>query len=156
MLTGKNLLTYNEFCGKIYYIAERSLSMSKHEIDYVWTDKKRTIFGLPLSFTRYYLTETKFITQIGFLNIKEDEIDLYKITDKSISRSFGQRIFGCGTVTIHSKDIDTPVKKVQSIKNVRQVSDLIDKYMNRMRDKYSIRGRDMFDIHADSYDNDTD
>lgn len=130
--------------------------MSKNEIDYVWTDKKRTIFGLPLSFTRYYLTETKFITKVGFLSIKEDEIDLYKITDKSISRSFGQRIFGCGTITIHSKDIDTPVKKVQSIKNVRQVSDLIDKYMNRMRDKYSIRGRDMFDIHADSYDDDTD
>lgn len=130
--------------------------MSKNEIDYVWTDKKRTIFGLPLSFTRYYLTETKFITKVGFLSIKEDEIDLYKITDKSISRSFGQRIFGCGTITIHSKDIDTPVKKVQSIKNVRQVSDLIDKYMNRMRDKYSIRGRDMFDIHADSYNDDTD
>lgn len=130
--------------------------MAKNDFDYIWTDKKRTVFGLPLSFTRYYLTETKFITKTGFLNIKEDEIDLYKITDKSISRSFGQRLLGCATIIIHSKDVDTPVKKVESIKNVRQVADLIDKYMNRMRDKYSIRGRDMFDIHADSCDNDTD
>ncbi len=131
--------------------------MSKNEINYIWTDKKRTIFGLPWSFTRYYLTETKLITKTGFLNIREDEIDLYKITDKSISRSFGQRMFGCATITIHSKDVDTPVKKVESIKNVRQVSELIDKHINMMRDKYSIRGRDMFDVHNDSYDdNDTD
>lgn len=129
--------------------------MAKNEIDYIWTDKKRTIFGLPLSFTRYYLTETKFITQTGFFSITEDEIDLYKITDKSITRSFWQRIFGCGTITIHSKDVETPVKIVKSIKNVRQVLDLIDKYMNQMRDKYSIRGRDMFDIRDDS-DDDTE
>lgn len=125
--------------------------MAKNEINYVWTDKKRTIFGLPLSFTRYFLTETKFITRTGFLSIKEDEIDLYKITDKSIKCSFGQRIVGCGTIIIHSKDIDTPVKEVQSIKNVRTVSELIDKYMNQMRDRYGIRGRDMVGIsHCDS------
>ncbi|MDE6788048.1 MAG: PH domain-containing protein [Ruminococcus sp.] len=127
--------------------------MGKHEIDYVWTDKKRTIFGLPLSFTRYYLTETKFITQTGFFNIKEDEIDLYKITDKSTTRSFWQRMFGCGTITIHSKDVETPTKTVQSIKNVRQVLNLIDKYMNQMRDQYGIRGRDMYDIHEHSDNN---
>lgn len=130
--------------------------MATNEINYVWTDKKRTIFGLPLSFTRYYLTETKLITKVGFLNVREDEIDLYKITDKSISRPLGQRMFGCATITIHSKDVDTPVKKVQSIKNVRQVSELIDKYMNLMRDKYSIRGRDMLDVHDDLCDDDTE
>ena len=79
--------------------------MAKNETKYVWTDKKRTIFGLPLSFTRYFLTETKFITRTGFLNIREDEIDLYKITDKSIKCSLGQRIVGCGTIIIHSKEI---------------------------------------------------
>lgn len=40
--------------------------MAKEEIQYVWSDKKRTLFGLPLSFTRYFLTETKFITRKGF------------------------------------------------------------------------------------------
>ncbi|MDE7364565.1 MAG: PH domain-containing protein [Ruminococcus sp.] len=127
--------------------------MAKHEIDYIWTDKKRTFLGLPLSFTRYYLTETKFITKAGFFTIKEDEIDLYKISDKSITRSFGQRLVGCGTIIIHSKDTDTPVKEVQSIKDVRKVADLIDKYVNQMRDRYSIRGRDMINFHNDSVDN---
>ena len=67
--------------------------MAKDEIDYVWTDKKRTLFGLPLSFTRYYLTPTKFITRVGFINVEEDEIDLYNIIDKSVSRPFFHRVF---------------------------------------------------------------
>lgn len=127
--------------------------MAKNDIDYVWTDKKRTLFGLPLSFTRYYLTPTKFITRKGLINVEEDEIDLYKITDKSVSRPFFQRLFGCGTIIIHSKDIDTPVKEVESVKNVRQVANLIDKYMNNMRDQYNIRGRDMYGgMHHDHHD----
>ena len=120
--------------------------MAKNEIDYVWTDKKRTLFGLPLSFTRYYLTRTKFITRAGLINVEEDEIDLYKIIDKSVKRPFFQRLLGCGTIIIHSKDADTPTKEVKSIKSVRQVSNLIDKHMNNMRDRYGIRGRDMVGV----------
>lgn len=129
--------------------------MAKDEIDYVWTDKKRTIFGLPISFTRYFLTATKFISRSGFINVVEDEIDLYKIMDKSIKRSFMQRLFGCGTIIIYSKTVDTAVKEVQSIKNVRQVVNLIDKYTDQMRDAYNIRGRDMAGgMNDDSFGND--
>ena len=43
----------------------------------LWSDKKRTIFGLPLSFTRYTLTEEKFIKKNIFIqgdvNINELE-----------------------------------------------------------------------------------
>ena len=56
----------------------------KNDIECIWTDKKRTLFGLPISFTRYFLTETKFITRRGFLTIVEDELDLYKVTDKKL------------------------------------------------------------------------
>lgn len=128
--------------------------MARDEIDYVWTDKKRTLFGLPISLTRYYLTKTKFITQTGLFNVKEDEIDLYKIIDKSIKRSCWQRIFGCGTIVIYSKDADTPTKEVKSITNVRRVSELIDKYANQMRDRYGIRGRDMYGNDHDHHDHD--
>ena len=124
--------------------------MKKSDIPYVWTDKKRTVFGLPLSFTRYFLTETKFITRKGFFNIEEDEMEIYKIDDKKLIFPFGQRIFGCGTIVIYSRDHDTPVKEVKSIKNVRKVSDMIDQYLNVMRDKYGIRGRDL--INLDGHD----
>lgn len=124
----------------------------KEEFSYVWTDKKRTIFGLPISFTRYFLTETKFITRTGLLSVDEDEIDLYKITDKKIKLPVTQRLFKCGTIIIHSKDTDTPSKEVRCIKNPRQVSELIDKYLNVMRDKYGIRGRDLMDVDDCGHD----
>ncbi len=131
--------------------------MKKDNISYVWTDKNRTIFGLPISFTRYYLTETKFITRVGFLNITEDEIDLYKITDKKVRFPFFQRLFNCGTIIIYSRDTDTPSKEVHCIKRVREVSELIDKHLTIMRDRYGIRGRDMIsagncDCSGEEYD----
>lgn len=124
----------------------------------IWTDKKRTLFGLPLSFTRYILTEKKFITRKGFLSITEDEIELYRVVDKSLRLPFGQRIFGCGTVVINCRDTDTPVKEVVSIKNPRDFMNIFEKQVDIQRDKYRTRGRDMMasDIHMgcdhDDYD----
>ncbi len=124
----------------------------KEEFSYIWTDKKRTIFGLPLSFTRYFLTESKIITRTGFLSIDEDELDLYKITDKKLRLPLMQRLFKCGSIVIFSKDTDTPSKELCSIKNSRKVSELIDKYLNAQRDKYGIRGRDMMNVDIDNCD----
>ncbi|MBQ1538545.1 MAG: PH domain-containing protein [Ruminococcus sp.] len=119
--------------------------MKKDLFDYIWTDKKRTLFGLPLSFTRYFITETKFITRKGFLNVEEDEFELYKVTDKKLSLPFGQRMFGCATITLHVRnDTDTPVKEIKSIKNARDVLSILDKQIDMNRDKYNIRGRDMY------------
>lgn len=117
----------------------------------VWTDKKRTLFGLPLSFTRYILTEKKFITRKGFLSITEDEIELYRVVDKSLRLPFGQRLFGCGTVVINCRDTDTPVKEVVSVKKPREFMDIFEKQVDIQRDKYRTRGRDMIasDMHMD-------
>ncbi len=115
----------------------------KEEIDYIWTDKKRTLFGLPLSFTRYFLTETKFITRVGFLSLEEDELDLYTVTDKKLVLSLKQRIFKCGTIVLYVVDTDTPIKEVKSIKAPRKVLELLDKHINIQRDRYRTRGRDM-------------
>ena len=127
--------------------------MKKSDIPYVWTDKKRTFLGMPLSFTRYFLTETKIITRKGFFYIDEDEIEIYRIDDKKMSFSFGQRMCGCGTITIYSRDYDTPTKEIKSIKNARQVLDMIDQYLNAERDKYGIRGRDLINFNHDDDNN---
>lgn len=117
--------------------------MAKKDFDYIWTGKKRTIFGLPISFTRYFLTETKFITRKGFLSIEEDELDLYTVTDKKLVLKFSQRIFRCGTIIMHVIDTDTPIKEIQSIKVPREVLALLDKHINIQRDRYRTRGRDL-------------
>lgn len=115
----------------------------KADFDYLWTDKKRTLFGLPLSFTRYFLTEDKFITRKGFLSITEDEFDLYRVTDKKLKLSLFERMFGCGTIQLHVKDVDTPIKDIDSVKEPRKVLALLDTHINLNKDKYHIRGRDM-------------
>ena len=117
--------------------------------DYIWTDKKRTLFGLPLSFTRYYLTEDKFITRKGFLNVEEDELDLYRVTDKKLVLPAFQRMVKCGTIILHVKDVDTPIKEIHCIKKPRDVLALLDKHINDARDKYRVRGRDM--VGADGF-----
>lgn len=123
----------------------------------IWTDKKRTLFGLPISFTRYILTEKKLVTRRGFLNIKEDELELYRVSDKSLNLPLGQRMFGCGTIVINCKDVDTPVKEIVSVKKPREVSELIEKYVDIQRDKYYVRGRDVIGPYHDGHDdNDND
>lgn len=114
----------------------------------IWSDRKRTIFGLPWTFTTYILTDKKFITRKGLLTIREDEIDLYRIIDKSLRQTLDQRIFGCGTVTLNCRDVDTPIKEV-SVKNPREFMELLDEAVNKQRDKYKTRGRDMIGHDVD-------
>ncbi len=116
----------------------------KDGYEYIWSDKKRTLFGLPISFTRYILTEKKFIVRTGFLNIHESEFDLYRVIDKSLDLPFGQRMFGCGSVNINVRDNDTPRVTVKSIKNPRVFLSLFEKQVDIERDKYNTRGRDMW------------
>lgn len=118
----------------------------KQAFEYIWTDKKRTIFGLPISFTRYFLTENKFITRVGFLSLTEDELDLYKVTDKKLKLGLFQRIFKCGTIIMNVKDVDTPEKVIKSVKKPREVLALIDKQIDINRDRYNIRGRDLIGL----------
>ena len=108
----------------------------------IWTGKK-CILGLPISFTRYILTDTKLITKMGLFTIREDEIELYRVYDMSLQLSFGQRIVGCGTIKMLSKDSDTPVKELKSVKHPREAKKLIDEAVRVQRDKYYVRGRDM-------------
>ncbi|MFR0871694.1 MAG: PH domain-containing protein [Oscillospiraceae bacterium] len=122
-------------------------NMKKLTRDYgeiIWTGKK-CIMGMPISFTRYILTDSKLITRVGLLNLKEDEIELYRVYDKSMKLPFGQRIVGCGTITLLSKDSDTPTKVMQSVKHPRDVKRLLDSAIQEQRDKYSVRGRDMME-----------
>ena len=109
----------------------------------IWTDKPHQFFGLPLNFTRYILTDEKCITRKGFVNIHEDEVMLYRVTDKKLSLPLWQRIFGCGTIVLHAKDSDTPTKELHFIKNPRDVLDLLDQSIQEARKRNLVQGRDM-------------
>ena len=128
--------------------------MEKIKRDYgnvIWTGKK-CILGMPISFTRYILTDTTLYSKIGLLNIKDDEIELYRVYDKNLTFTLGQRIFGVGTITLISKDIDSPEKKLISVKKPREVKRYIDDTVKAQRDKYMVRGRDMIGANIEMHD----
>ncbi len=130
------------------------MNMEKIKRDYgnvIWTGKKR-ILGMPISFTRYILTDTTLYSKIGLFNIKEDEIELYRVYDKNLTFTLGQRIFGVGTITLISKDIDSPEKKLVSVKKPREVKKFIDDAVKSQRDKYMVRGRDMVGASIEMHD----
>ena len=136
------------------------MANQEKENEYLWKDRKRTFLGLPWSFTVYILTKTKLICRRGFFNIVEDEIDLYKITDKKLLLPLGQRMFGCGTIHIDSRDVSLPDFNMGSIKKPREVMRLLDECISEQRDRYGIRGRDLYGMpqhhsHDEPDDNDS-
>ena len=101
-------------------------------IEQLWHDRKR-YFGLPISFTRYALSEDRLFTSVGFLNIKDDEILLYRVRDIDTSRSLWQRLFGVGTVTVMSSDKTMPTLVLQNIKDPIFVKELIHKQVEEVK-----------------------
>ncbi len=118
-------------------------------IEQLWHDRKR-YFGLPISFTRYSLSEDRLFTSVGFLNIKDDEILLYRVRDIDTSRSLWQRLFGVGTVTVMSSDKTMPTLVLQNIKDPVFVKELIHKQVEETKIKRRVRfGEIMTDTDGD-------
>ena len=125
-------------------------------IVYLWKDRKRYL-GLPLSFTRYMLSEDRLFVSVGFLNIKDDEILLYRIRDIDTSRTLWQRIFGVGTVKIVSSDKTMPTLVLQNVKDPVFVKELLHKQVEEMKIRRRVRlGEIMTDADGDGDYDDPD
>ena len=104
----------------------------------LWSDRKR-YFGLPLSFTKYAISEDRLFQTTGILNLKYEEIILYRIRDISLSRSFGQRIFGVGSITVTSSDKTRPILVLQNIKDSAEVKELLHEQVEDMKIRRRVR-----------------
>jgi len=127
-------------------------------IVYTWKDRKR-ILGLPVTFTRYRLSEDRLFCEKGFFNIKQDEVLLYRVRDLQLNLSLWQRIFGVGTVCVISSDQSAPHLDLINIKQPREVKELIHRSVEEAKDKRRMRtmevmGSDMAeDSLEDEFDN---
>ena len=107
-------------------------------IEYIWKDKKR-YFGMPISFTRYGMSEDRLFISVGFLNIRDDEVLLYRVRDIDTSRNLWQRLFGVGTVTVMSSDKTMPTLVLQNIKNPVEVKELLHAQVEEIKLKRRVR-----------------
>ncbi len=123
----------------------------------VWKDRKRWLFGLPWSFTRYYLYEDKLVIDTGFFSRKEEEIRLYRIMDITLNRSFFERMFGIGTIHCCSGDKTSPEFDIKRVKTPRDVKELLSDMVESEREKRRVGTREYMDGDDDVIlDDDTD
>ena len=115
---------------------------------YLWKDRRRRL-GLPLSFTRYRLSEDRIFREKGFLNIQSEEVLLYRVRDLELRMSLGQRIFGVGTVCVHSSDKTSPQLDLISVKHPREVKELIFQKVEEAKDKRRMRTMEMVGARDD-------
>jgi uncharacterized membrane protein YdbT with pleckstrin-like domain len=91
-----------------------------------FVEKKRVkFFGLPLSFTKYTITEEKITITAGFLSITEDDAFMYKIQDVRLTRSLAERIFKLGTIICYTGDTTHPELILVHIRHSGEIKDYI-------------------------------
>lgn len=99
----------------------------------IWFDRKRTIFGLPWSFTRYILTDEKLLIIKGLIKQTEEEVRLYRILDMTLSRSLIDRIDRVGTVHCCSSDKTAAEFDIKRIRNPREVKEKLSQQVEKQR-----------------------
>ena len=111
-------------------------------IEFIWKDRRRRL-GMPLSFTKYSLSEDRLFCEKGLLNLKADEVLLYRVQDLELTISLGQRIFGVGTVCVHSSDKSIPHLDLKNVKNPREVKELIHQNVEAAKNKRRMRATEL-------------
>ena len=102
------------------------------DIHYLWQDRTRH-FGLPLSFTRYRLSEDRLFIETGVIRFQEEEVMLYKIQDLHLTITLGQRFVGVGTVSVISGDQTAPRVDLVNIAKPKRVKELLHQLMENSK-----------------------
>lgn len=125
-------------------------------MEYIWNDRKRHL-GLPLSFTRYAISEDRLFLSVGFFTLRDEEILLYRVRDIAVKRTLWQRIFGVGTLTITSSDKTTPTLNLVNIKDPVHVKEILHQQVEEMKLRRRVRvGEIMSSVDDDDVDMDPD
>ena len=122
-------------------------------MEYIWKDRKR-FWGMPLSFTRYALSEDRLFFSVGFFSIKDEEVLLYRIRDISSTRTLWQRLFGVGTITVSSSDKSMPTLVLKNVRKPLDVKELLHAQVEEMKIRRRVRFGEIMTSDADDMDDD--
>lgn len=113
-------------------------------IKYIWQDRKR-ILGMPVTFTKYSLSEDRFFIDTGFLTSVTNELLLYRVRDLTTRITLSQKLFGVGTIIIHSSDKTESHLEIKNIKRPKYVKELLHKYIEENRKNKNMRLEESLD-----------
>lgn len=101
-------------------------------MDKIWKDKKHWMW-FPMPFTKYSITEDRFLTETGLISKEYNEIYLFRVKDVKLNVSLGQKLFGTGTITLISNDSSSPRIEIENIKEPLRVKEMISKMVIQQR-----------------------
>ncbi len=116
--------------------------MEENGINYIWSSRKRNIFGLPWTFTKYAFTDDRIFVTSGFFKTVQNEVRLYRVMDLSLSRTLMQKIFGLGTIKISSADKSLGDFELINIKKSDMVKEQLSQLVEENRDKKRVANRE--------------
>ena len=107
----------------------------------LWHDRKR-YFGLPISFTKYSMSEDRLFVETGFFNLEQNEVRLYRILDLQLKRSLGQRIFGVGSIIVSSSDKSLGTFEIRNVKHSANVKEMLSVQVEQQREAKRVYTRE--------------
>jgi uncharacterized membrane protein YdbT with pleckstrin-like domain len=120
-----------------------------------WKDRKRFL-GMPLSFTKYRLENNRLFVSRGLFTTVEDELVMYRILDVKLRRTFWDKIFGVGTVTLFTADETNKELKLERIKTSKKVRDMMSEIAESERAKIGIKGKELYGVAENIFNGDFD
>ena len=90
------------------------------------------------------------------MSIKEEEIQLYRITDITLKCSLWQRLFKLGTIHCCSGDRTTPEFDIKDVKNASKTKEMLSKQIEIRRDVKNISPKEILDSASRDFHDDND
>ena len=128
---------------------KRKTFLETEEAKILWKDRKR-FMGMPLSFTRYEVDESRFTSRVGFFSTTTNETLLYRILDLKMTQTLWQKTFRVGTIILFTADKSHSTFTLKNIKHPEKLRRYLSNLVEQERDKRRITGRELFGVAGES------
>jgi len=105
--------------------------------------------GLVVRCQRYKLTTERIHVQVGVLNQKIDEIELYRVKDITMTRSLWMRMTGLASIHLKTSDRTLSKLDIPAIRQGDELREKLRKQVEVIRDNKRVREMDFSDTHSD-------
>lgn len=98
--------------------------------------------------TKIRLSTERLRIESGVLNKRLEEVELYRVKDTTLTRSFWQRMVGLGTVTLVTSDATLATVRLAHLKDAEGLREILRKQVEMVRRARGVRELDVAEPDA--------